>query len=191
MNFYNDPNNVKQYIQMCDGYDGSNLYQILNKHLPIHSKLLELGSGGGLDIEYLKQHYSVTGSDLSDEFLKVCREKHPDVSFLKLNAQALEVNELFDCIYSNKVLHHLTREALKASLEKQAKCLSSKGLIAHSFWLGDKDEEMHGMLFTYYNREELLDIISESFEILSTLSYKEFEDDDSLFVVGRLKEHNA
>lgn len=144
-----------------------------------------------MDIGYLKKKYSVTGSDLSDEFLNVCKEKHPEITFLNLNAQKLEVSDIFECIYSNKVLHHLTQDALKESIQQQAKILSPNGLIAHSFWLGEENKEMNGLLFTYYNQEELLGIISESFEILSTLSYKEFEDGDSLFVIARLKENRA
>jgi cyclopropane fatty-acyl-phospholipid synthase-like methyltransferase len=188
MSFYDDPDNVKKYIEMCEGYDGNNIYQLLSKHLSVNSTLLELGSGGGLDVEYLKKKYSVTGSDLSEEFLSVCKEKHPEISFLKLNAQKLELSEVFDCIYSNKVLHHLTKEALKESLLQQVKLLSNKGIIAHSFWIGEDNEEVNGLLFTYYNQEELLGIISESFEILSTLSYKEFEDGDSLFVIARFED---
>ena len=188
MNFYDDPVNVKKYIKMCNGYDGTNIYKLLSKSLPVGSTLLELGSGGGLDIEYLKRVYSITGSDLSEAFLNVCKEKHPEVPFIKLNAKNLELNELYDCIYSNKVLHHFTKEELKESLLQQTKFLSSRGLIAHSFWLGDEDEEMNGLLFTYYNRAELISIISESYDILSTLSYQEFKEDDSLFVVARIKE---
>ena len=162
-------------------------YQALSEHLPVNSSLLELGSGAGLDLEYLKKHYSVTGSDLSDEFLKICKKKNPEISFLKLNALKLDLNDKYNCIYSNKVLHHLTEEELKQSLEQQAKFLSSNGLIAHSFWLGEENKEMSGLLFTYYNKQHLLGIISESFEILSTLSYAEFEEDDSLLVIARLE----
>jgi len=187
MNFYDDPVNVKKYIQMCNGYDGTDIYKLLSKSLPVGSTLLELGSGGGLDIEYLKRVYSITGSDLSEAFLNVCKEKHPEIPFLKLNVKKLELSEPYDCIYSNKVLHHLTKEELKESLLQQTKFLSAKGLIAHSFWLGDEDEEMHGLLFTYYNRDELISIISESYDILSTLSFQEFKEDDSLFVVARIK----
>lgn len=191
MNFYDDPENVKKYIQMCDDYDGNNIYQSLGKCLPVKSTLLELGSGAGLDIEYLKKYYSVTGSDLSDEFLKICKNKHPEIPFLKLNALKIEVDERFNCIYSNKVLHHLTEKELIQSLEQQVKILIPNGLIAHSFWLGEENQEMNGLLFTYYNKENLLRIISGSFEILSTLSYKEFEDGDSVFVIARLKESRA
>jgi len=186
MSYYDDPENVKQYMEMCAGYDGNNIYQLLLQHLPKLASVLELGSGGALDIEFLKKHYDVTGSDLSDAFLDICQKKHPEVPFLKLDAQKLNLNQAFDCIYSNKVLHHLTPDALRASLKQQASALNPNGLIAHSFWLGDKSEEMHGLLFTYYNQETLLGIISESFEILTTLSYQEFEEDDSLFVIARL-----
>ena len=50
MSFYDDPENVKQYIQMCENYDGLKIYQSLSKHLPAKSTILELGSGAGLDI---------------------------------------------------------------------------------------------------------------------------------------------
>ena len=188
MNFYDDPESVKKYIQMCQDYDGNNIYQSLRKHLAQKSSLLELGSGAGLDIEYLKQHFSVTGSDLSDEFLKICKNTHPEIPFLKLNALNLELDIKFNCIYSNKVLHHLTEKELSKSLEQQFRILTPDGLIAHSFWLGEENKEMNGLLFTYYNKEQLLGIISASFEILFTLSYKEFEEADSLFVIARLKD---
>lgn len=187
MNFYNDPVSVKSYIEMCEGYDGSNIYQVLHQHLPENATLLELGSGPGLDVEYLKNSYSVTGSDMSEEFLKVCKQRHPEISFLQLDVLKLALAEKFDCIYSNKVLHHLTEEELKESLKQQVKILSPDGLVAHSFWLGEENQVMNGMLFTYYKKENLLRILSEYFEILSTLNYEEFEENDSVFVIARLK----
>jgi len=42
MNFYNNPVKVNEYEQMCEGYDGAELYAILEKHLKAHSTLLEL-----------------------------------------------------------------------------------------------------------------------------------------------------
>ncbi|MFT7288716.1 MAG: cyclopropane fatty-acyl-phospholipid synthase-like methyltransferase [Halieaceae bacterium] len=71
--------------------DAADIYQALSTHLQAKSTLLELGSGAGLNIEYLKISYTVTGSDLSDEFLKICRKKHPEIPFLKINALKLEL----------------------------------------------------------------------------------------------------
>ena len=48
MGFYDDDKNVEQYIQMAEGYDGKLLIDILLKHLPSKSSVLELGMGPGL-----------------------------------------------------------------------------------------------------------------------------------------------
>lgn len=187
MSLYNDPEKVDQYISMCDGYDGSNLYRELGSHLPDGKSVLELGSGPGFDLDFLKDHYRVTGSDLSDEFLSRLKKKYPEIPFRKVDAKTVALDESFDCVYSNKVLHHLTPEELSASLHNQAKLLNPGGLIAHSFWIGEENQEFDGMLFTYYRQEVLLELISKQFEIISTLSYQEFEPADSLFVIARLK----
>ena len=187
MNYYNNPEKVKQYIESCDGYDGSNLYNALAEFLPKNSTLFELGSGAGFDIEYLDKNYEVTGSDLSDEFLKYCTLKFPTITFIKSNALDLKLNETFDCIYSNKVLHHLTKDELEDSLTQQENILSKDGLIAHSFWIGKENLTMNGMLYTYYKKEDIMKIISTNFDILSTLSYEEFEENDSLFVIAKVK----
>lgn len=187
MSFYNDPEKVDQYIAMCDGYDGSNLYRELRLYLPDRKSVLELGSGPGFDLAFLKEHYRVTGSDLSDEFLTRLKKKYPAIPFRKVDATMMALDETFDCIYSNKVLHHLTAEELSASLLNQAKRLTPGGLIAHSFWIGEESHEMEGMLFTYYRQEELLELISRQYDVISTLGYQEFEPGDSLFVIARLK----
>lgn len=187
MSFYDDSKGVGKYIEMCKGYDGSNLYEILQKHLMDGKTILELGSGPGFDISFLKEHYQVTGSDLSDQFLIHCKEKFPDLPFMRLDASNIQTNDSFDCIYSNKVLHHLTESELQKSLLQQTKVLTPEGLIAHSFWIGDESHEMEDLLFTYYHREQLIDIISENYEVLSTLSYQELDESDSIFVVAMLK----
>ena len=93
MGFYDDPANVKQYLTMCQDYDGNDLYQRLCQHLPDQSTLLEVGSGGGLDLDYLKQHFLVTGSDLSDAFLDALKARQPDIDFLKLDAQSFSIQK--------------------------------------------------------------------------------------------------
>lgn len=80
----------------------------------------------------------------------------------------------------------MTQDELSLSLSIQACALSPGGIIAHSFWLGEEDQVMEGLLFTYYRKERLLDIISDKFEVLTTMSYQEFEEDDSLFVIAQL-----
>jgi len=184
VNFYNDALKVDEYEKMCDGYDGTELYQVLDKHLAKSATLLELGSGPGNDIQYLQKKYSVTGSDLSEEFLLRCRKRFDNISFKQLDAVLIETEQTFDCVFSNKVLHHLDRESLKKSLQRQQQVIKSNGLFAHTFWLGDKEFTMEGMLFVFYDREELLNLVSQYFTIRDTYDYKEFEEGDSIFIVA-------
>lgn len=187
MGFYDDSESIDKYIEMCEGYDGSNIYEMIQKHLAKGKTVLELGSGPGFDIPFLNEHYQVTGSDLSDEFLNRCKIKFSDISFKKIDVKSINVTQKYDCIYSNKVLHHLTEDELAVSLSEQANALSLDGIIAHTFWIGEESQEMDGMLFTYYRKEHLLKIISEHFKILSTMSYQEFEESDSLLVIAQIE----
>ena len=183
--FYNDPLKVDEYEKMCDQYDGSELYKVLAHHLKDNTTLLELGSGPGNDINYLHKQYKVTGSDLSDEFLLRGKKRFSDVPFIKLDAVSIKTDDVFDCIFSNKVLHHLTLEKLEKSLKRQLDVIVKNGLCAHTFWLGDKEFTMEGMLFLFHNRERLIKMVSEYFTILEAYEYKEFEEDDSIFVIAQ------
>ena len=185
MELYNDPKKVDEYEKMCDEYDGTEIYEVLSKNLKDNSSLLELGCGPGNDITYLKEHYSVTGSDLSDEFLKRCKERFEDLPFIKPDAVSIDTNETYDCLFSNKVLHHLTFEELGKSLNRQQSIIKRNGIFAHTFWIGDKEFTMEGMLFLFHNRKKLLELISKYFTIVDTFDYKEFEEGDSIFIVAQ------
>ena len=185
MKFYNDPVKVDEYEKMCDDYDGTELYKIIDKHLNKNTTFLELGSGPGNDIQYFKEKYKVTGSDLSDEFLSRCRERFVDVPFEKLDSVLIETDGMYDCIFSNKVLHHLDREKLEHSFKRQQQVIQPGGKFVHTFWLGDKVFTMEGMLFVFYDRDELLALVSRYFTILELYDYKEFEDGDSILIVAK------
>ncbi len=185
MNFYNDPAKVDQYEKMCEEYDGTELYAVLEKHLTEGASLLELGCGPGNDIRHFLDLYTVTGSDLSDEFLSRCRAKFPDLPFVTLDAVSIETSEVFDCIYSNKVLHHLDNEQLVASFRRQQQVIAENGLFAHTFWLGDKEFTIDGMRFFFHDRDRLEALVSRYFTIRQSYLYKEFEEGDSVFILAR------
>ena len=183
MEYYNDLKNVRDYIQMCEGYDGHELIGFLRKYLKEGASLLELGMGPGTDLDQLKETYQVTGSDRSQVFLDLYRQRYPGADLLLLDAVTLETDKKFDCIYSNKVLHHLTREELKSSLARQKTLLRNNGLLFHTFWKGDKEEEMHGMRFVYYTEELLTEMVKEDYAIISLFEYKEMEPGDSMILL--------
>jgi trans-aconitate methyltransferase len=183
MGFFDNQKNVDEYLKLAEGYDGRDLIDILKKYLHASSTVLELGMGPGKDLDMLSETYKVTGSDNSNVFLDMYREKNPTADLLNLDAVTLKTSRKFDCIYSNKVLHHLERSDLCLSFEQQYKRLEEKGLLMHSFWLGTTEEEHQGLRFVYYMEDELIKMAEHRFTIIETNRYKEMEPDDSFYII--------
>jgi SAM-dependent methyltransferase len=196
MGYYDDPDNVQQYIEMAEGYDGRELVEALARHLPPGSTVLELGMGTGKDLDLLNRTFRATGSDNAQPFLDLYRERHPQADLLLLDAitmeAAIDAGRTFDAIYSNKVLYHLTREEMRSSLRQQARVLNPGGLLLHSLWYGDGEEEMHGLYFAYYTEDTFFewvagDGLGAELAVIETSRYTEMEPDDSFYVVLRKK----
>ena len=185
MGFYDDKETALQYIAMAEGYDGRELIDVLRKHLPEGSTVLELGMGPGVDLGILEDHFCVTGSDISQFFLDRYRENHAGADLMRLDAVNLETDRVFDCIYSNKVLHHLENEQLANSLCRQKEILTGPGVVFHSFWRGQGTEEHHGLRFVYQDEDSIKAIFGATFSQVDVVSYTEMEIDDSLYVIAR------
>ena len=187
MGFFDTEKGVEQYFKIAEGYDGAELIKILQKYLSQNSTILELGMGPGKDMDILKKLYAVTGSDNSQIFLDKYKNKHQDSDLLLIDAVTIQTDRKFDCIYSNKVLHHLTKEDLANSFQRQKDVLNPNGIAFHSFWKGNKTENIEGLLFTYYEIEDLKKMTGNDFEILTMKTYTEMEKDDSIYAVLRTK----
>ncbi|MEM7131421.1 MAG: class I SAM-dependent methyltransferase [Chloroflexota bacterium] len=183
MSYYNDTQNIEQYIQMAKGYDGLELINTLRTYLPAGATVLELGMGPGKDLALLNEHFVVTGSDMSPAFIERYQALDPDADLLLLDAATLNTERQFDCIYSNKVLHHLSRQALAESFSVQAKRLNDGGLLCHSFWYGEHEEEIMGMHIAHYTEEMLYKLVVTEFELIECQHYTEMDDDDSLYLI--------
>lgn len=185
--YYNTKESVEEYIKMAEDVDGGQLIKKLNSFLPSNSLLLEIGSGPGTDFQILKKDYQVVGSDYSIEFLNRLMHNYIKDEFLNLDAVTLSTDKKFDGIYSNKVLQHLTDEALRKSILRQADLLNLNGIICHSFWKGEGDELFKGLLVNYQTDESLAFLFQDKFEILLLEEYKEFEGGDSLLLIAKKK----
>jgi cyclopropane fatty-acyl-phospholipid synthase-like methyltransferase len=187
LGYFDDEKNVKDYIKMAEGYDGRNLIEVLKKYLKEGSSILELGMGPGVDLDILAEYYKVTGSDLSQVFIDMYRKEHPDADLLVLDAVKMDTHRRFDSIYSNKVLHHLSREELKISFKNQYHVLNKGGLLFHTFWIGDHEETMKGLRFVYYDPKALMEAVVGDYHLIEMSSYTEMEDNDSFYLVLRKK----
>ena len=172
---------------MADGYDGRELIELLKKYLKKGSSVLELGMGPGKDFDILSENFQVTGSDSSSVFLNLNKKRNKAADLILLDAVKMNIDRKFDCIYSNKVLHHLSKDELKKSLIKQAEVLNNNGLLFFSLWYGDKEESFSGLRFVYYSEETILKMISSDFDVLEIQRYSEMEKNDSIYIVLRKK----
>ena len=186
MGFFDTEEGVRQYLEMAEGYDGAALVEVLKGHLSPWASVLELGMGPGKDLDMLRDSFTATGSDASTAFLDLYRKRIPEADLLHLDAVTLETDRRFDGLYSNKVLHHLTRPRMLASLARQRDILTDRGVVMHSFWHGEEDGEEHeGLLFTHYTEAQLEEIFGGGYEILEMKRYEEMSADDSVYVVAR------
>ncbi len=183
-NYYHTKESVDEYINLAKDVSGINLIKKLQPFLSNGSEVLEIGSGPGTDWKILSEYYNVTGSDISREFLVHLKKNNPSGRFFDLDAVTLNTKEKFDCIYSNKVLHHLKDKELTESINNQYEILNPGGIICHSFWRGEGTEVFKGMFVNYYTVESLRKIFESKFDIFLLEEYKEFEDRDSILLIG-------
>ncbi len=185
--FFLDEDNVQQYVNMTADYDGSWFLEQFKKYIPGTYKALELGMGPGKDLENIRQIYNVVGSDYSFIFAELYKRQHPEVKIMVLDAITIKTDIQFDTIYSNKVLHHLTLNDFKASIDRQAQMLNKGALIFHTFWKGNGSDEYDGLLFNYYEKNDLKTLFEAQFEIICIEVYKEVKADDSILLVAKRK----
>ena len=185
MSYYEDSQNVHNYIKRAQGYDGQVIIQRLKPFLATGARVLELGMGPGTDFVLLSQDYDVVGSDYSQVFLDLARKQFPNATLLHLNAETLDTNQTFDAIYSHKVLHHLTDEQLQMSIQNQLRILNPGGLTCHGFWEGEATDRREDLIDNYHTEEELRQWFEPDFDILVLEPYQEIEPNDSLLLIAR------
>jgi trans-aconitate methyltransferase len=186
MSLYDTDDGVDQYVAMRSDTNGAAHVDRLKELLPEGAQVLELGMGPGVDFDLLRHYFSVLGTDTSFVFLERYQDKHPGADLLELDARTLKTTRTFDGIYSNKVLHHLTRAELDQSFRRQLDRLLPGAVALHTFWYGNcAPEEKAGMLFTYHTEDSLQALIPDGLNVESVRRYCEIEDDDSIELVLR------
>ncbi len=188
MEYFLKKENVEKYEQMMEGYENTFVIQEVENIVPYNSTLLELGMGTGIDLIALAEKYQVLGTDYSPLFIENFREKY-DLNVCVLDAITVDIRETYDCIFSNKVLQHLTVENFIESLNNQGDHLNFDGVIIFTLWKGEHKESLMfdgDLRFIYYNEMILHQIIPEQFQVQEMKTYTEIEPDDSLFVALRL-----
>jgi ubiquinone/menaquinone biosynthesis C-methylase UbiE len=111
-----------------------NLEAVFKSKKPLN--LLELNCGTGHDAEqFAKKGHHVLATDLSEEMIAVCKQKHPRINldFRTLDIDQLDAqpfNHKFDVIFSNfGGLNCLSPDQLQQFFKNASKLLSKKGKL--------------------------------------------------------------
>ncbi len=180
--FFNTVEFVEQYYEMVKEYGSSFITSKFKNFIPKKSKVLELGFGTGVDYFALCKDYRVTPSDYSQAFIDEFKKRYA-ISVVQVDAKKIELNEKFDCIFSNKVLHVLTDEELKQSLQSQFETLSEEGFIFHTLWY-EKDSKSDEYA-NRVNEDKVKEYLGSKFDIIHMERYDEIEEQDSLIVIAQ------
>ena len=141
------PNNENQYIWNAEDYAKNSSIQqewarelISKLNLKGNESVLDIGCGDGkitAEIAGYLTTGSVTGIDSSMDMIELSnsnfpKDKHSNLSFIRLDARNLEFKEQFDIVFSNAVLHWVkdhnpVLKGIRRSLKKHGRILLQMG----------------------------------------------------------------
>ncbi len=119
-------------------YDTVNqrLLATIRQRHPSATSLLDVGCGTGVCLAFLRDHYDVEGSDLSEEMLRVARTRCPDVVLTRADMAELDLGRRFDvitCMFS-AIGYVVTPERMAAAVRRMAEHLEPGGLLLVEPW---------------------------------------------------------
>lgn len=139
-------------------------------------ELLDVGCGTGKHLEYLKEEFNCTGSDLNGEMLDVAKENISGVTFIQADMITLDLNKKFDVIISlfSSIGHVKTYDNLEKTLQNFSKQLKKGGVVIIEPWLTKSIYEAGRPGMTTYDGEDIKIARLNTTKIDGDLSILEF-----------------
>jgi SAM-dependent methyltransferase len=92
--------------------------------------LLNLGCGGGHNDFHLKEHYDVTGVDISDGMLRNATKLNPEVEYLKGDMRSLQLERKFDGVMiADSIMYMLDEDDMLAAFKTAFNHLKPGGVF--------------------------------------------------------------
>ena len=113
------------YAEEADRY-----WRLILKECPDGRTLLELGSGGGNNASYLKQHFACTLSDVSPQMLALSRTLNPDCEHVLGDMRTLRLGRTFDVVLVKGAVVSMTTEEMLADCMATAHAHTRPGGVA-------------------------------------------------------------
>ncbi len=82
--------------------------RVLRAACPDARTLLELGSGGGHNARYLREHFDVVLTDLSAEMLEQSRRINPGIEHIVADMRSMQLGRQFDVVFAHDAIMYMT-----------------------------------------------------------------------------------
>jgi SAM-dependent methyltransferase len=73
--------------------------------------VLELGSGGGNNASFLKEHFTMTLTDLSPDMLAISRRLNPELEHIEGDMRTVRLGREFDAVFVHDAISYITTQA--------------------------------------------------------------------------------
>jgi SAM-dependent methyltransferase len=160
--------NFHDLIKRYESVDMSALHQLFAKHIPLKSKVIDIGFGSGRDLAFLESSgHNIYGVDPVESFVVQVQHRFPDIrehfrvgSFLSSDIPS-EWLHSFDAVISIAVWMHLKAVERPKAIELIKSLLKPNGMIILSFSLGGRDND-DGRHFEPLELQEVIDEFSDA-----------------------------
>lgn len=139
--------------------------------LPKRARILDAGCGPGRDSGYFSSKgHTVTGIDLSCEFLAIAKDHAPNAAFSLMDLRRISFpDESFDGIWACASLLHLKREEVPAVFASFHRILTHGGTLFVMVKAGTGEQVVRGGMvrsklrfFTYFQPDELKTMLTDA-----------------------------
>jgi cyclopropane fatty-acyl-phospholipid synthase-like methyltransferase len=146
LEYYN--RKAKELIEKYDKAQMEEVQKFLLEHLPKGGRVLEIGFGSGRELRFLMEKgYQVWGVDGAIEFVKLARERFPQISDRFFHSFLPDLNlpsnflNFFDAIISIAVLMHIPKKYYRKVAKNLINYLKKEGVVILSYSLTPRSEE--------------------------------------------------
>lgn len=126
-------------------------------------KLLEIGSGAGVEAETLCSLYDYTGIDISPTLLHQAQQRNPQARFLEASLYELPFSQCtFDVFWAAAVFLHIPKNRIDRALRSLTKVLKNNacGFISLKGGEGEAIDQTTNRFFSYYHIDEFTTALS-------------------------------
>lgn len=138
------------------------------EHFSNAKSVLDIGCGTGVYLKDFPEHFSLTGIDLNDPFLKVAKHAVPSAKFIKGDYMKIDLEEKYDLIITLGFLMYIEPSTLKDFFQKLNQDLNIGGKIffqySHALLL--KDVLYSDLSYVRYSPTHIEKVISPFFNII-------------------------